>query len=194
LQAQFLALLVLSGILIYGCNESNFSSSNGAKADSTAPSKEIDEPPTQPPEDDCVEGDKVNVNWSGDIKECIIDQGKTYNFDSNACTEMRKSEWECTWDNIKAEMKKLGLSSNVINKDSESGAKLVSCGQSQDGNRIVAQWVKLPSSGSVDCKAAKSPGNITTGCYTLYVDEQPPPKPTNIEEERKQVFDCMNSL
>lgn len=189
-----LALTVLSGILLsVGCNESNFSSSNGNKSDPPPKSNEIDEPPAElPPTDECVEGDKVNIKWVGPIKECIIDQGKSYNFESQTCTEMRQAEWECTWDNIKAEMKERGLSSSVLEKDSETGAKLVTCGQSKDGNRIVAQWARQPE-GGFDCNASSKLPKIITGCYTLYKGEVPP-APETEEEQRKQVFDCMNSL
>jgi len=90
-------------------------------------------------------------------------------------------------------MKKLGIISKVIESDSKEGAKLISCGQSKDENRIVAQWVKLPVVG-YDCKATKAPANITTGCYTMYVDDAPPPEPKNEKEKMQQVADCMDSL
>lgn len=188
--------IVSAALAIIGCNESNFASSSGNKSDAQPKSTELEENPTLPEQNgsDCVDGDKINFNWNGEAKTCIIDQGKTYNFDSKQCAEMRKAEFDCDWENIKTAMSKLGLSSSAIENDSAAGAKLVSCGQSKDGNRIVAQWLKLPEGKTVDCKADKTPGNITTGCYTLYVDDDPPAKPDTIEEERKQVFDCMNTL
>lgn len=191
-------ILSISAVVLYtaSCNESNFASSNGKKSDAPPKSNELDEEPKLPEEnpDDCVDGDKINFNWTGDIKTCIIDEGKTYNFESKKCAEMRKAEFDCDWDNIKSAMNKRGLSSSTIENDSAAGAKLVSCGQSKDGNRIVAQWVKLPEGKTVDCTANKTAGLITTGCYTLYVSEDPPEKAETKEEEYKQVFDCMNTL
>ena len=187
--------LVFSTSALLGCNESNFAGNEGPK--STAASKEpneLDEVPTAIPEgEDCIEGDKLNFAWSGDIKKCLIDEGRTYNFDTNKCMNMRKASFDCDWENIISEMKKIGLTSNVIADDSKDGAKLVSCGQSKDGNRIVAQWVKLPKEG-FDCQAKKAPANITTGCYTMYIDETPPPDPETAEEKKQQVAECMDSL
>ncbi len=187
--------LIISSSVVFGCNESNFSGSDGPKSTTNAAKPtEQDEVPTLPTkEDKCVEGDKLNFAWTGEIKKCLIDEGRTYNFDTNGCTNMRKASFDCDWDNIKSAMKNIGLTSKVIEIDSKEGAKLVSCGQSKDGNRIVAQWVKLPKEG-FDCKAKKAPANITTGCYTMYVDKTPPPDPETAEEIEQQVANCMNSL
>ncbi len=185
--------LIMFGNIILGCNESNFAGSEGPKSSTSAKEPiEQDEIPVKP-EEECIKGDKLNFEWTGDIKKCLIDEGKTYNFDTNSCMNMRKASFDCDWDNIKSEMKKIGLTSSVIENDSKEGAKLVSCGQSKDGNRIVAQWVKLPEEG-FDCKSKKTPANITTGCYTMYVDEAPPPDPETAEEKKQQVADCMDNL
>ena len=186
--------LVISTSTFMGCNESNFTGDEGPKSSTAATQPtEQDEIPTTPSKDDCVIGDKLNFDWTGDVKKCLIDQGRTYNFDTNACMNMRKASFDCDWGNIKSAMKKIGLTSSVIESDSKDGAKLVSCGQSKDGNRIVAQWVKLPKEG-FDCKAKKAPANITTGCYTMYVDEAPPADPETAEEKKDQVAECMDSL
>jgi len=188
-------MFIISSSTLLGCNESNFSGNEGPKsAPASQEPNELDEIPTSPEENkDCVEGDKLNFEWTGEIKKCLIDEGRTFNFDTNTCMNMRKASFDCDWDNIKSAMKKLGLSSSVIEKDSSEGAKLVSCGQSKDENRIVAQWVKLPKEG-FDCKAKKVPANITTGCYTMYVNETPPPDPETAEEKQQQVAECMDSL
>ena len=178
---------------ILACNESSFSGGEGTKtATASVKPTEEDEIPIGP-STECIEGDKLNFEWTGEIKKCLIDDGRTYNFDSNSCMNMHKASFDCDWDNIKLAMKKIGLISGVIETDSKEGAKLVSCGQSQDRNRIVAQWVKLPKEG-FDCKAKKVPANITTGCYTMYVDEAPPPEPETAAEKEGQVAECMDNL
>jgi hypothetical protein len=80
--------------------------------------------------------------------------------------------------------------------DSTYGSKLVCCGQSVDGIRIVVQWVMLPvGGGSVDCAKANAGASITTGCYTLYsAGDQRPPEATSDDERARQVYDCMNKL
>lgn len=192
--------LIIIGLVLlplHSCNESKFGGSSNTAANSTTPAEDSDPPIPSTPENenDCVEGDKVNLEWTGPIKECIVDQGKTYNFDTDTCMEMRTAEFDCSWHSVKAEMEKLSLSSKVMESDSENGAKLVSCGQSEDTNRIVVQWINPPSEGSFDCKAKVTKGTIVTGCYTFYSsnDVMPAP-PKNEEEKRKQVYDCMNKL
>jgi hypothetical protein len=187
-------MLGISAAIVLGCNESNFAGNEGPK--STTSSKEPnqqDEIPSTIPEENCVEGDKLNIQWSGEVKTCLIDEGRTYNFDTKKCMNMRKASFNCDWDSVISEMKKIGITSSVIANDSKEGAKLVSCGQSKDGNRIVAQWLKTPKDG-FDCKAKKVPTNITTGCYTMYVDEAPPPDPQSEKEKEEQVAECMDNL
>lgn len=188
-----LPYLILMTLLFagQGCNESEFGSSNGTKA---APTEKVPEEVKEDTPKDCVEGDQVNFNWTGEIKTCLIDEGRTYNFDKGACTEMRKAKFDCNWDDLKAAMKKINLVSQAIEKDSGDGAKLISCGQSKDGNRIVAQWVKIPKGEKVDCNADVEPGNITTGCYVHRESGDGDEPPKTKDEQFDYVFDCMNEL
>ena len=174
-----------------GCDSANFSGSAGANE----PIGDLDQIPSAlPTQGACTKGDKVNVSWGGAIDDCLLRQGRTYNFDTNTCTEMRRASFDCNWPNVLDAMTKLGISTTILERDSQQGAKLVSCGQSADGNRIVAQWIKPPKGQDIDCESSLDPGSITTGCYTFYVNQEPPPLPTNVDEKRKPVFACMNSL
>ena len=141
----------------------------------------------------CVKGDKIEFDWSGPVKECF-NQGKTWDFDTSTCVEIRAAKFTCDWATITAELTKAELITPVIKGAPATGAKLISCGQSQDGKRIVVQFVKEPSSGKVDCKNVKSAGAVTTGCYTDYSPNSPPPVPTDPVEKKKQVYGCLNKL
>lgn len=141
----------------------------------------------------CVKGDKIEFEWTGPIKECFK-QGKTWDFDSSACVEIRTAKFTCDWATVTSELTKAELLTPVIQAAPGAGAKLISCGQSQDGKRIVVQFVKEPSSGKIDCKNVKSAGAVTTGCYTDYSPNSPPPIPTDPEEKKRQVYSCLNKL
>jgi len=143
----------------------------------------------------CVSGDKINFNWQGDVKSCIVDQHKSYNFDAKTCMPIRQAQFTCDWANVRNELQKRRLLTDVLESDFENGAKLVSCGQSADSNRIVVQWVKPAPKTQVDCNNISSGGQIMTGCYTLWDDPKlEPPPPANDAEKRQQVFGCMNQL
>lgn len=141
----------------------------------------------------CVKGDKVDFQWTGPIKECF-DQSKTWDFDSGTCVAIRKAEFTCDWATVTAELSRAELLTPTLRDAPGTGAKLVSCGQSQDKKRTVVQWVKEPKSGRVDCKNVSSLGGVTTGCYTDYSPEAPPPVPTDPEEKKRQVYGCLNKL
>lgn len=206
-------LLVMTGLItisaaVASCSESNFSGSNQARpaaADAEqGPAPESAGSPTPqdsnnvPPEttdQKCVEGDKVNFAWSGAVKECLVDQGKTYNFETDTCTDMRQATFPCDWESLTAAMEDMGLSpTEKLQNDREEGAKLVTCGQSKDKKRIVVQWIRPPEGGFQCNDSQGSLPNITTGCYTVYGDGDRPPPPTSAEERAQQVYACMNSL
>jgi hypothetical protein len=147
-------------------------------------------------------GGAVSVDWTGDAKTCIIDEHQTYNFDTNQCTQMRQAQFPCTWDNILAALDKLGLlvkndpsNPNHIYNQYQAGAKLVSCGESQDGNRIVAQYITISDGAlSANCQETQGQHHVTTGCYTYYPNGNAPPLSTDPTIFRQQVYECMNQL
>ena len=139
----------------------------------------------------CVSGDKVNVAWTGDVKACLVDQGKTYNFESSTCTAMRQATFTCDWSTVQAQLTQRGLLTDTIKNDAANGAKLVTCGQSQDGHRIVVQWIRSNNSGVGDnCSAGQPSSYIMTGCYR---DDKIETWTTE-DQRRSLVFACMNSL
>ena len=144
----------------------------------------------------CVGGDKLNLIWVGAAKECIVDRGLTYNFDSGVCLSIRQTTWACNWATVQSEMGKLGLSSSVLNASAARGDKLVSCGQADntERNRIVVQWVQLPAVGFTCESLTTTPPHITTGCYTRYNNGLLPPPPANEAEKAKQVYACLHDV
>ena len=207
------ALLILAMIPLLGsCNDNEFAGSDGGAKSSEEDAGEggpgCSEAPKEgesaslmcgtnttnqdPPA--CVDGDKVNIQWTGPEKDCF-DQGKTYNFEEKKCAEMRQAQFECNWSAVKGELEKLGLLTDVLRNDADGGAKLVSCGSSADGMRIVVQWIKPSDVQGIDCAAGASSGSTVTGCYTKYgAGEVLPPPAANKEERSKQVYECMNQL
>ena len=89
---------------------------------------------------------------------------------------------------------KIILLTETLKADAAAGAKLISCGQSADGNRIAVQWVKLTNSPTQSCNTIQQGAGITTGCYTHYVDAAPPPPAKTDEERRQRVYACLGSI
>lgn len=141
--------------------------------------------------DSCVEGDRAIVSWAGPIKECM-DSGRTWHFETKSCVDMPKAIFICDWDTIQDKLKELNLLSDTLKADAASGAKLVSCSQSADGNRIAVQWLKPV--GGVSCQNLQEGLGVTTGCYTHYVDRQSPPPATTEAEKRQRVNECLQNL
>lgn len=206
------ATLILVVIPFLGsCNDNNFAGS-GSKGSAAKDAADPDcgqtadpdaaaNPPCDPQSRDefptpseCVEGDKVNIQWAGPVKDCL-GQGKTYNYEEQKCAEMRQSQFDCNWKNVVAELDKRHLLTNVLKTDSGNGSKLVSCGQAADGNRIVVQWIKANDAQDIDCTDGASSHHITTGCYTVYTSANDQPPNAKDEKERSaQVYACMNEL
>jgi hypothetical protein len=185
---------------LFCCNDASFSGGDSAPAPEAAADQPvasagpaIPSATVAPTSGECVSNGKVNFAWSGPAKDCIVDQGKTFNFDTGDCAEMHKAKFDCSWNNVVSELKKRGLLTTKLEADSKV-AKLVSCGQSDDGNRIAVQWLNVETGQAVDCQNPSSVGHITTGCYTYYVGENAPPAAGTPEERAKQVYDCLNSL
>lgn len=205
MKVQILALQL--GLLLSACAKGNKFAGESGSGSTAVESGAVDEassgtPPAEPAAnfdavssgpgvDPCTEGDKIVVPWTGAAKDCI-DQGKTYLFDSKTCVEMRKSSFSCDWATLQEKLKEKALLSDTLKNEAANGAKLISCGQSADGNRIAVQWVKPTS--NLSCQKVQLGGGITTGCYTHYEDGNPPPPATSDEEKRQRVFNCLKQL
>lgn len=199
------ALAVLAPAIVSACNDSSFSGNSpqnaasntsgstpkGSANDTFAPGSG-----TSTPSSDCVRGDKVDIPWSGPTKECF-DSGKTWNFGSNACLQIRTAKFECTWDNVLKWLDETKLTpTDKIKNGASDGRKLVSCAESADSNRLVVIWLEPPERGRIDCSSASSlQGNVITGCYTYYRDPSAQPaQPSGEDAKKAQVYGCMNSL
>jgi hypothetical protein len=212
---QTLKLLLVLPLFALGCNENDFSGSSGGPSDddceaheehegeegatdtATAAGLALDdcdhEEPPPPVDEGCIAGDKVNLKFGNPAVQECLDGGKTFNFDKNVCVAMRQSTFACDWPTLTGELQRLNLLTPTVQSAASSSlSKLVSCGQASDGNRIAVQWINLPADGALDCNFDPSKMSITTGCYTNYVNTQPPAA-TTPEERAKQVYACLDA-
>ncbi|WP_141734580.1 hypothetical protein [Oligoflexus tunisiensis] len=189
----------LSLLLVLSCaQKKSFSGQTEAGNEADASSIAIDPPAVEVPSSvdeasigDCVEGDRIVFAFSGPVKECI-DAGKTWHFESKTCVSMPKAAFNCDWETLQGKLTELNLLTETLKNDYANGAKLISCGQSSDGNRVAVQWLK-PVKG-VNCQKLQEGFGVTTGCYTHYVDAAPPPPATTDDERRARVNECLKSL
>lgn len=192
-QVIWLSLLVLS------CTQQkSFSAAPAEATEADANAIAVDPPAVTPAVavdeksiGECVDGDRVIFAFSGAVKECI-DSGKTWHFETKTCVAMPKASFTCDWATLQGKLIELNLLTETLKKDAAAGAKLVSCGQSADGNRLAVQWLR-PVSG-VSCEKLQEGFGVTTGCYTHYVDRNPPPPATTDDERRARVNECLKSL
>ena len=140
--------------------------------------------------------DQVKLDWSGEEKACF-DKGQIWAFDTKKCMDIRKASFECNWANAIAELDKKGLTTQTIKDDFAAGAKLISCGQAQDGKRIVIQWIKVADGAAqVACNGGSSTlqHRVTTGCYTYYTTEAVPAPATTQAEKDARVYACLSAI
>lgn len=187
------------GAIIASCSNTNFSSGNGkpspAQKPQSAPQTATPTPVVATPVDaGCVEGDKANLKWSGPVQECIEVQKKTYNFELKKCAEMPQATFSCSWDVVVAKLKSLELLTDAVQKASTDGSKLISCGQSKDGARIVVQWINKPLTSADLCNFNPETVKIRTGCYMNDAGPSAAVDPKTSEERDKIVYECMNQL
>ncbi len=191
--------IIWLSLLVFSCTQKkSFSAAPAAATEADASAIAIDPPSVEPVVStdekslgECVDGDRVIFAFSGAVKECI-DSGRTWHFESKTCMAMPKASFTCDWTTLQGKLTELNLLTDTLKKDYAAGAKLVSCGQSADGNRIAVQWLR-PVSG-VSCEKLQEGFGITTGCYTHYVDRDPPPPATTDAERRERVSECLKSL
>jgi hypothetical protein len=197
---SLLGIWAATFVIFSGCSESEFKgSSSGASASVSTepqpggqdaePSQEPNNTPTNNT-DDCVDGDKLDIKFESKIQKCI-DDGKLYNFDSKVCTTMPPATFKCSFTTVLKELAERDLTGSKLDSAKANGDKLVGCGQSPDGNTIVAQWIKVPKTDSLNCNSFSSGSGITTGCYKKYTSGNIKPLNTD-DEKRKFVLDCMN--
>jgi hypothetical protein len=183
-------------LLILSCSQQkSFSGSQSAALEEDASAIAGDPTPENAVDEKgvggCVDGDRIIFAFSGAVKECI-DSGRTWHFETKTCVAMPQAAFTCDWETLQGKLSELNLLTETLKKDAAAGAKLVSCGQSADGNRVAVQWLR-PVSG-VSCEKLQEGFGVTTGCYTHYVDRDPPPPAANDAERRARVSECLKSL
>ncbi len=170
-----------------GCNNADFSS-KGSSGDTN--STEVDEIPKTPPVvDDCtLDGEKVILNpKSQTIKDCI-EAGKIYHFDWKKCTDVPKaSSYDCDFDSIISHLGDKRFDTSGIETARSSSAKLIACGEKNDGDTIIVQYWE-PKDGD-ECNFDGS--GTTTACFKSYSAGEMPDAPTTEDEERALVADCI---
>ena len=185
-----LALIVLA----FSCSEAEFGSENAPSSNDDGdgtPQDPVD-PPDGPPKDGCVEGDAINLQFPPNIQSCI-DDGNIYDFDRDKCTNVKRADWTCDWDTLIDEMSNIGTSSGKTKSGKADGNKLVSCGQSNAGDLIVAQWWDASRSDAGNCEFGKGKMLIVTGCYGDLPTNADTDNLTD-EERQKIVSDCLKIL
>ncbi len=194
------AIIFLSFITALGCSDAEFESGSEPSSSSGGTSS-IDETGTPGDDDDdstgtnnpeqtgpCVKNGVVQLKYPTLIQSCI-DDGKIYNFDTESCTDMDKASFACDFENIIAEIKKLGLNPKGMEDGQAQNALMVGCGQANNGNTIVGQWWANPTTEN-DCTFETGKTSITTGCYQITSGNDP--KPVTQEEIAAKVLECIN--
>ena len=178
-------VLIAAFLVLVSCNDADFSESD-TSAEAGGSTSEIDEVPTG--FDDCeIDGDVVVIDAKAQtIKDCIAAE-KIYHFDWEKCTDVPKaSSYDCTFEGVKAALAEKSFSTESIDAAIEKSAKLIACGEKNDGDTIVIQWW---SPGEDQC--IFDGADTTTACFKHYSSEEEPPDPTSQEEIRAAVKACI---
>lgn len=117
-----------------------------------------------------------------------------WNFDAKQCTQMRKAEFDCSFDGFFAQLEKLRITPTEKLEKGRAGdprpAMIVGCGESENKKTVLIQWFIPPEGTAVDCNLDVNEGLITTGCY----GENSGQSTTDEEEKKRIVLNCMNGL
>ena len=133
--------------------------------------------------------DFAALDFPADIKACLT-RDKVYNFDANACTTMGKALWTCDFATLAQNLTDLELSPGPLEKEKAGGGKLIGCGASNDGLRIVAQFFyRNANAPAGDCKFSVQ-GKVVSVCFQKFVDTVPA-VPTTDSAKKAYVAGCM---
>lgn len=181
-------VLFALAIAFVSCNEAKMSGGNGTTQPAVAggPSN----PAQTPPPGGCVSGDQVTFIFPPAIQECI-NRGMLYLFTNNTCSNMRKADFPCSFDDLKANLIAMNFGgSRIIGQIDDAkarNAKLLGCGQSADKQRIVGQWF-FPGKETVNCSFQSEQPLTHTVCL---IQNDQTPEPTTPEAMNAAVADCM---
>ncbi|MBC7660444.1 MAG: hypothetical protein H7249_12160 [Chitinophagaceae bacterium] len=196
-QISRFGMLFTVGFITLACAETKFSGGPQSSAVAAASADSVPAPapsaaPVPVPNVACDASTVIKNSLPPAVSACY-ESGRVWNFDNSSCVAMRAAAFTCDWDSVRKAMSKIGITSTAIDTAAKSGAsRLIGCGQSQDGNRIVVQFVNQTQTTNA-CTTFKS-GDVVTGCFTNYGTSEPPAPTTSKEEQDKRVYACMNQL
>ncbi len=123
------------------------------------------------------------------IKACLT-QDKVFNYDADACTTMGKALWTCDFATLTTNLTDIELATAPLDKERSNGGKLIGCGASNDGLKIIAQFfyknAKAPAN---DCKFSAQ-GKVVSVCFQKFTDVAPA-VPTTDAAKKAYVASCM---
>ena len=170
------------------CNDSGFS---GGDSNRQPPETEVlgpqDDLAAQPDQmENCIEGDVANLKFPEPIQSCL-DSGRLFDFSKQECLPVEVASFACSFDEMAAAVDAIGVSNGSVLSARDEGALLVSCGEKNAGNTIVAQWF-YPLADQDVCQDVEAVSQrIVTACYKLYPAGQAPPNET--EEDKRLILE-----
>lgn len=202
-----IVVLMTSALLSVSCTDAKQSAPayQAPKAPATTPPAPTP-PPSLPPEPppvfppagpdngplpvDCDPAkDFAALEFPENIQTCLK-QDKLFNFDLNTCTSMGKALWACDFATFTQNLRDIELATTPLDREKANGGKLIGCGASNDGYRMVAQFFyKNANAPTNDCKFS-SQGRVVSVCFQKFVDSAPRP-PTTEADKKTYVAQCM---
>lgn len=136
----------------------------------------------------CEDGENTKFQWPAEIQSCFDSQG-FYHFETKQCYYFEKLISQCTWDSILAKLKENGLSSDFLEKEKNSGSKIVSCSETKNdkGYFFSVQSISVENLEKVSCEQLKGGAGIFTGCYARLAAGQDDIDKSSVENSVK---DC----
>jgi len=198
-------------LLHTACSNTNFSEKSGASSASSDNSSEPREAdatlegsnglenssiienannPSNDGQNSCIEGDVISLRLPPDVQSCM-NQGRVYSFSSGECLEARKASFDCQFDAMAEQVAGIGVRNQTIWDAKAAGALLVSCGEKDAGNTIIAQWY-YPAQEYDKCSDLNPIPKIVTACYKQYGQSDLPILNTK-EDYDRVLLECLRN-
>lgn len=135
--------------------------------------------------------DQVVVSGAQKEIQACYDQKRIWHFERSLCLEPVAASFECNFDSLLAALEsqlgsKDGSVYKALSEGRDNGVKLIACGEKNDGNTIIAQWVKVEEQAG-NCSTNFSKNYPTTACT-----KRNAASPTTPEEVRQFVYQCLD--
>jgi hypothetical protein len=136
----------------------------------------------------CEDGENTKFKWPAEIQSCFDSQG-FYHFETKQCYYFETLVSQCSWDSVLSKLKENGLSSDFLEKQKNSGSKIVSCSETKNdkGYFFSVQSISVENLEKVSCEQLKGGAGIFTGCYTRLAAGQDDIDKSSVENSVK---DC----